>query len=1520
MHNLKTVKKPTFLLLILLLLWGLSVASAQDVPESISGDPLDGPVTFDPSEGRRAVESIRATSLLPNAQELVGAPIQEELLSQTGSVGLIVKLSGAPAIERAGFDALSGVSAMSAVAAEQSSAISAVSAFGNVTGSVQLLTNAIFVTTDANNVDDIANLPGVAGVYLDEMLERTHTTSMPYIDADDAWTGLGVPGVTGEGVIISVIDTGIDYTHTMFGGNGDFATGAGDTTVVETTGTPATLYPAPLNPTGRGPKVIGGYDFVGDDYGVTGIPVEDPDPVDCPVADGGGHGSHVAGSAAGYGVAPDGSTYAGPYDNTIFPEFPDADVDDIFSIGPGVAPEAMLMSMRVFACTGGTATSNVLAAIEASVSGVDGQFPQADVINMSLGSDFTSGDPDNPRSQTVFNAIAAGTTVVVAAGNDSDFHYITGPTGVAEAITVANITDTTAIVRGSVIRNNGDGAPVEYIAPAAAFGPDVTLTGDVVYAVPANGCGSGPLDNADAIAGNIALIDRGACAFVDKVARAIASGASGVLVANNAEGSPITMGGSLNSDIPARMISLADGNDVKQYLDIPVNVTFNPDGLFINPETPGLANNGTSRGPSNFRRTSFGPHVGAPGTTITSARAGAGTSPYTISGTSMASPHIAGVAALVLERWPNWTPQQVKARVMNSGLNNVTDSSGNLHGPQRVGSGLIDVDAALANPVIAYHRDDPTGASVSFGTVEGIAGQDVGFSPAGVLSAPAEGGTDPLVTGAGFSRNQRVITVQNLGNSSATYNAQVLQRTDVPGVSFSISPSSVTVPANGTAEITVTIAGDLNQPNVNAQNDPTRSIGFPDQVYLTEETAVVELTNSANGDRLRVPVYANARVASDMRADEVLIAPSSGITSVSLTGTGVNTGAGGNNIRSKVMGFTPVVTDHPNDPNVSDYHDIRAVGINDASFGITGLFENSQVLFFAIETYEEWGTMHRQRFQIHLNVLDDSVSPGYEFTYAVGAIQFGDDRNVVAVFDNFGLLSGSPGALLLATGSDLIYPNGVIFAEENTYSYETTVVVVPVITFVAPNSIIDYYIEAGDFNPSDPDFLFELTETVGSAASPLTYRSGQNPYFFDDAFAVFVLPRPSSVIPMFDDVPGGIVPVEYYIDEDTAPDGTIPDIMLVHFHNADDSQVGRVEYVTPTTVETANLSVTKTGDKEFALNEELVTFTITVTNNSNTPAGDVTMVDTLPATMTHSSNSCDTIGGVVEVTTQADGTTAVACFVGGMLPGETAEMTVSAFVNIDAPFDGSLIENTVTVSSAQTEQTPEDNTASFSFCNSTEFECNFEAVAAANGGSAGGTGTGTTTGGAAGILSGTFTDLSGQATFAQRGGAFRYTFTINNTTGTPLQNALMQADFSAGVTLSNPSASAGSVSISNGGSAQATTNRLVMGAPDLLEQSGSAGPTLTYTNPVIGVGEVVTVSVDVNVPATYSSAFVTVNAALSANGGTLATISQIVPLVAQLPATGEEPIYRELVLLALAGTLIVLLAVGFVAINRRRYA
>ena len=222
--------------------------------------------------------------------------------------------------------------------------------------------NGIKVSIDQKELAGLSALPGVVRVLPVRPYKRSNTIAVPFTGAPLVWQG--TPGFRGEHVKIAHIDTGIDYTHADFGGPG--TSDAYNAALATDTAPANPLYFGP-----NAPKVKGGYDFAGDAYDAgdpaNNVPQPDANPLDCD-----GHGTHTAGTAAGFGVALDGTTYHGTaYDSAAYTAG--------FLVGPGVAPEADLYALKVFGCGGSSGV--VTEAIDWAVAN------DMDVITMSLGSD-----------------------------------------------------------------------------------------------------------------------------------------------------------------------------------------------------------------------------------------------------------------------------------------------------------------------------------------------------------------------------------------------------------------------------------------------------------------------------------------------------------------------------------------------------------------------------------------------------------------------------------------------------------------------------------------------------------------------------------------------------------------------------------------------------------------------------------------------------------------------------------------------------------------------------------------------------------------------------------------------------------------------------------------------------------------------------------------------------------------------------------------------------------------------------
>lgn len=201
---------------------------------------------------------------------------------------------------------------------------------GEVIARLRELANALEVVAPRALLPRLARLPGVESVEPVTLHTAKDATEVAFTGAVAAWER--ATSLTGTGIRVGVCDSGIDYDHADFGGPG--------TAAAYTANVPTVIEPGSF-PTA---KVIGGWDFVGDAYDAQASPSPkpDPDPRDCL-----GHGTLVAGTIAGFGVTPEGATFASGYAQSFDPT--------AFSVGPGIAPDAKLMSFKIFGCNGATA-------------------------------------------------------------------------------------------------------------------------------------------------------------------------------------------------------------------------------------------------------------------------------------------------------------------------------------------------------------------------------------------------------------------------------------------------------------------------------------------------------------------------------------------------------------------------------------------------------------------------------------------------------------------------------------------------------------------------------------------------------------------------------------------------------------------------------------------------------------------------------------------------------------------------------------------------------------------------------------------------------------------------------------------------------------------------------------------------------------------------------------------------------------------------------------------------------------
>jgi minor extracellular serine protease Vpr len=600
-------------------------------------------------------------------------------------------------------------------------------------------------------------------------------TAIKMTGADVAQNTLGL---SGDGVRVAVMDTGIDYDHASLGGDG---------TDDDPNSDDRSLNGFPNS------RVIRGWDFVGNAFnadpsspGFNPVAVADPDPDDC-----NGHGTHVAGIVGANGAV------------------------------TGVAPGVTFGSYRVFGCDGSTTSDIMLQAMERA------RRDRMDILNMSIGSSFQTW-PQYPTAAAADRLVDRGVIVVASIGNSGDDGiYSAGAPGVGrDVIGVASIDNSHVQARGFTI--SPDDTPISYLdsvstIPGIPNPPDPptsgtfpiaeTPAGDAVGAVPPgtlpadDGCAPHP---ANFFQNKIALIRRGTCTFTVKAEHAEDAGAIAVILYNNA--SPIATP-RVEADpqvaIPVVMITAANGELIHNRLvDGPVDVTWQELVTVENP-TGGLISGFSSYGLT--AELDVKPDVAAPGGFIRSTWPLEEGGFATISGTSMSSPHVAGAAALLLEA---------------HGAKDEDDDDDD-------GEGRLDAEDVRT---LLQNSANPTDFFLlpGFGFLESVHSQGAGVIDI-VEAAQATTTIEPskLALGESSGPKTRRLTLRNssdspvtytLGNdgavgTSGTFPSQIEFWLNFATATFSRNGSpvtQVTVPAEGRVRLDVTFTdptGDEAEPN-----------------------------------------------------------------------------------------------------------------------------------------------------------------------------------------------------------------------------------------------------------------------------------------------------------------------------------------------------------------------------------------------------------------------------------------------------------------------------------------------------------------------------------------------------------------------------------------------------------------------------------------------------------------------------------------------------------------------------------
>jgi subtilisin family serine protease len=811
---------------------------------------------------------------------------------------------------------------------------------GKVVAQLQDAYNGVQVLIPRKDVAQLASLPNVTAVHAVQTYTRDNTHTVPFVGADQVW---GNFQYTGKNVNVAIIDTGIDYTHADFGGPG---------TVAAFQAAAATST-APANPAWFGPsapKVKGGFDLVGDAYHPgnkptdDNTPVPDPNPLDCAANLGGGHGTHTAGTLGGFGVLSDGTTYHGPYDASTI-------ASHSWNVGPGVAPEVNLYEYRVFGCSGAT---NVLAD---AINMAAAQTPAVSVISMSIGAPL--GGTDDPSSVAAQNAVDDGIAVVASAGNQGSSAYIVGSPSTASGVLSVAALDATPTFPAAQFSNpaitaidaNGAALPSGSLSILVLKNADGSI---------ADGCFLSEYPTGTDLSHTIVVVRRGGpsigttgpCARVHKAYVGQDAGAAAVAMVNNTTGLP-PFEGKITSDpndptktnaVTIPFLGIAgssanpptSGNGAAIYAANGQSTTLTATTV----PNPGfkVAASFTSGGPRN-PDSAPKPDVIAPGVGVASAGVGTGNQPATLSGTSMACPATAGVAALIKQAHPTWNGIQIKAAIVGT-----ADPALNTgYNTRLAGAGEVQAQKAVNASTIAT-------------TPDGLDSLPFGF-----------------VAGSGDTSVTKSITLTNTSATPVTYNLAAAFNGNAPGVTLSM-PSSVTI--GGNSSQTVDVTASITAAKLAALlSDDTFAVG-PGAVQSSRGTVVATPASGSAADqqRLEIPFMLVPRGLSN-----VVAGPAGKFTPVTGPSTGGPSDAFSTNVPLTNSGIHAGTADlytwgiHDAQDQGAHEWDVRDVGLQVLPGAALGSTDADRSLVFLVNTYGSNANQTSVEYDIDVDTNGDGV-------------------------------------------------------------------------------------------------------------------------------------------------------------------------------------------------------------------------------------------------------------------------------------------------------------------------------------------------------------------------------------------------------------------------------------------------------------------------------------------------------------------------------------------------------------------
>ncbi|MGL5378984.1 S8 family serine peptidase [Clostridium sp.] len=485
--------------------------------------------------------------------------------------------------------------------------------------------NGMAVKVPANRVEELLECDVVKAIYseevieIDPILEVNETESdvnLRSVDSDEIGVEkLHSEGISGEGIKVGVLDTGIDYNHPDL-------------------------------------KAVyrGGYDYVDKDNDPMETTYDDWLASGQPEVNSNGnkyytnHGTHVSGIIAGQGT--NESDYA----------------------KEGVAPDSELYVYRVLGKYGSGYSTDIIAAIEQSV------IDEMDVINLSLGA--STNNPLYPTGIAVNNAVLSGVVAVVSAGNSGPNTYTLGSPGASALSLTVGASDIPMDILTSVaniVNANGESYDLRLVGKHIKENPEDLGGQELSIEYVGNG---GPIGyEGKDVNGKVVIADRGVYALTDITAIARANGAVAVLLVNNTIGHVSNYVGEDKGFVPMFSITQENGIALKALLESNKEIKISFDSFAIDKTEGDKLASFSSRGPVT-KTHDIKPEIVAPGVSISSTVPSYMAGPESIgnyefaysklNGTSMSAPFAAGVAALMLQENKDLTPMELKTKMMNT--------------------------------------------------------------------------------------------------------------------------------------------------------------------------------------------------------------------------------------------------------------------------------------------------------------------------------------------------------------------------------------------------------------------------------------------------------------------------------------------------------------------------------------------------------------------------------------------------------------------------------------------------------------------------------------------------------------------------------------------------------------------------------------------------------------------------------------------------------------------------------------